>query len=93
MQVFIPGTGQKGNAVSCPAGAGLASLPAPRTVSKERSEDVAKKKRECKRKMWLYALGQFLLVLFYYPVFRMRVRGRENIPRTGPLLVCCNHAA
>lgn len=59
----------------------------------ERSEDVAKEKRECKRKMWLYAIGQFLLRLFYYPVFRMRVRGRENIPRTGPVLLCSNHAA
>ncbi len=85
--------GKRGTPYPARLGQGLASLPAPRTVSKERSEEVAKKKRECKRKMWLYALGQFLLVLFYYPVFRMRVRGRENIPRTGPLLVCCNHAA
>ncbi len=54
---------------------------------------MAKKKRDSKRKMWLYAVGQFLLTLFYYPVFRMRVRGRENIPRGGPVLLCCNHAA
>lgn len=54
---------------------------------------MAKKKKDRKRKMWLYAVGQFLLTLFYYPVFRMRVRGRENIPRGGPVLLCCNHAA
>lgn len=54
---------------------------------------MAKKKRERKGKMWLYAVGQFLLRIFYFPVFRMRVRGRENIPKNGPVLVCCNHAA
>ncbi len=54
---------------------------------------MAKIKRDRKRKMWLYAIGQFLLALFYYPVFRMRVQGRENIPRTGPVLLCSNHSA
>lgn len=56
---------------------------------------MAKKERESKskRKMVLYAIGQFLLRLFYYPVFRMRVRGRENLPRGGPVLLCSNHAA
>lgn len=54
---------------------------------------MAKKKRERKRKGWIYAIGQFFLTLFYYPVFGMRVRGRENIPRTGPVLLCSNHSA
>lgn len=54
---------------------------------------MAKQKRECKRKMLLYAIGQFLLRLFYFPVFRMRVHGRENLPRGGPVLLCSNHAA
>ncbi len=52
-----------------------------------------KKKKNAKSKTWLYALGQFLLALFYYPVFRLHVRGRENIPKTGPILMCCNHMA
>ena len=51
------------------------------------------KKGAVKRKMPLYAIGQFLLMLFYYPVFRISVRGRENIPRTGPVLLCSNHLA
>lgn len=51
------------------------------------------KKRAAKSKTWLYAIGQFLLTLFYYPVFRLHVRGRENIPKTGPVLMCCNHMA
>ena len=45
------------------------------------------------RTMPLYVIGRFLLTLFYYPVFRLHVRGRENIPRTGPVLLCCNHMA
>ena len=54
---------------------------------------MAKKKREGKRKMPLYAVGQFLLRLFYFPVFRIQVRGRENLPRGGPVLLCSNHVA
>lgn len=54
---------------------------------------MAKKERESKKKMWLYAVGQFLLRLFYFPVFRIQVRGRENLPRGGPVLLCSNHVA
>ncbi len=50
-------------------------------------------KTRAKPKTLLYAIGQFLLTLFYYPVFRLRVVGRENIPKTGPVLLCCNHMA
>ena len=52
-----------------------------------------KKKRGARRSMPLYVFGRFLLTLFYYPVFRLRVRGRENIPKAGPVLLCCNHMA
>lgn len=54
---------------------------------------MAKEKRRAKRKGWLYAVGQFLLRLFYYPVYRIRVYGRENIPKTGAVLLCSNHVA
>ncbi|RKJ39944.1 1-acyl-sn-glycerol-3-phosphate acyltransferase [Acutalibacter sp. 1XD8-33] len=50
-------------------------------------------KSKPKRKGLVYAIGQFFLTLFYYPVFRLHVRGRENVPRTGPVLLCCNHMA
>lgn len=49
------------------------------------------KKRSAKRKGPLYAFGQAILALYYYPVFRMKVVGRENVPKTGPVLLCCNH--
>ncbi len=54
---------------------------------------MAKQTRKAKRKGWLYAVGQFLLRLFYYPVYRMKVIGRENIPQEGPVLLCSNHVA
>ena len=44
------------------------------------------KKRGARRKDLLYLIGQSLLCLFYYPVFRISVRGRENIPKPGR---CC----
>lgn len=52
---------------------------------------MAKEKRGAKRKGWFYALGQFLLRLFYIPVYRIRAIGRENIPKEGPVLLCSNH--
>lgn len=50
-------------------------------------------KRSAKRKGIFYAVGQFLLRLFYYPVYRLKVIGRENIPKSGPVLLCSNHIA
>lgn len=52
---------------------------------------MAKKVRKAKRKDWLYVIGQFLLRLFYYPVYRLHVIGRENLPKEGPALLCSNH--
>jgi len=54
---------------------------------------MAKKIRKAKRKGWLYAVGQFLLRLFYFPVYRIKVEGRENVPGEGPVLLCSNHVA
>lgn len=51
------------------------------------------KKPAVRRKGLLYIIGCFFLTLFYYPVFRLKVEGRENIPKTGPVLLCSNHMA
>ena len=51
------------------------------------------KRPKAKRKSLLYLIGWVALCLFYYPVFRLRVRGRENIPKGGPVLLCSNHMA
>ncbi len=41
-----------------------------------------------------WALSRALVMpLLYIPPLRMRRRGTENIPRTGPLLIVCNHVS
>lgn len=49
-----------------------------------------KKKR---RLAWLYAFGRGLLRPFFFPIYRIRVEGRENIPAQGSLLLCSNHVS
>lgn len=49
--------------------------------------------RETKRTTWLYWLGKRLLFPFYRLVYRIRVVGRENLPASGPALLCSNHIA
>lgn len=49
--------------------------------------------KPAKKTMGLYAFGRFLLRLFFWPVYRIRVEGRENIPEEGPVLLCSNHVA
>lgn len=41
-----------------------------------------------------WALSRLLVMpLLYLPPLRMRRRGVENLPRTGPLLIVCNHVS
>ncbi len=54
---------------------------------------MGKKETRAKRMGGLYRLGKFLLWLFYFPVYRIQVKGRENIPAEGPVLLCSNHVA
>ena len=51
------------------------------------------KKREVRRRNVLYIIGRFFLTIYYSVVFRLKVEGRENIPRSGPVLLCSNHMA
>lgn len=41
--------------------------------------------------MSAYAVVRTLAAGICYGVLRMEVRGSENVPRTGPLVVACNH--
>lgn len=50
-------------------------------------------KNNAKKKGWFYTLGQALLKVFYFPVYRIKVEGRENMPESGPVLLCSNHVA
>ncbi|MBM7552449.1 lysophospholipid acyltransferase family protein [Thalassobacillus pellis] len=41
--------------------------------------------------MNLYKVGKFLCSVIFYPLYRIKVVGRENIPKEGPVIICSNH--
>jgi 1-acyl-sn-glycerol-3-phosphate acyltransferase len=40
---------------------------------------------------WFYYLSRVILIIFFFLLTRRQVKGRENIPKKGPLLVVSNH--
>jgi len=40
---------------------------------------------------WVYYFGRVLIRLLVYPFANWEVRGRENVPAAGPVLIVCNH--
>ena len=41
--------------------------------------------------MNLYKLGKFICSIIFYPLYRIKVVGRNNIPSDGPVIICSNH--
>lgn len=41
--------------------------------------------------MNLYPLGKFLVSTLFYPLYRIKVIGKENFPKEGGVLLCTNH--
>jgi 1-acyl-sn-glycerol-3-phosphate acyltransferase len=41
--------------------------------------------------MNLYPLGKFLCSVIFYPLYRIKVIGKENFPKEGGVLLCTNH--
>ena len=41
--------------------------------------------------MNLYPLGKFLISTVCYPLYRIKVIGKENFPKEGGVLLCTNH--
>ncbi|MFJ6411695.1 1-acyl-sn-glycerol-3-phosphate acyltransferase [Terribacillus saccharophilus] len=41
--------------------------------------------------MSLYTIGKMILSAAFYPMFRIKVYGKEHVPKEGPVLVCSNH--
>ena len=44
-----------------------------------------------KKTPWLYHIGKFLVLLFVYLRFGLKVVGKEHVPTTGGVLVVSNH--
>lgn len=42
---------------------------------------------------WLYGASRLVLRVLLTVLFRLRVRGQENVPGTGPCLLAANHAS
>jgi 1-acyl-sn-glycerol-3-phosphate acyltransferase len=40
---------------------------------------------------WVYYFGRVLIRIIVFPFANWRVKGRENVPADGPLLIACNH--
>jgi len=41
--------------------------------------------------MSLYNVAKWIVSLIFYPLFRIKVYGKENIPKQGPVIICSNH--
>lgn len=41
--------------------------------------------------MNLYPLGKLLISTIFYPLYRIKVTGKENFPKEGGVLLCTNH--
>ncbi|MBU5265401.1 lysophospholipid acyltransferase family protein [Virgibacillus proomii] len=41
--------------------------------------------------MNLYKIAKLVVSIIFFPLFRIRVIGKENIPKTGPVIICSNH--
>lgn len=39
----------------------------------------------------LYSIGKVLFTIYFRLFYRIKVKGRENIPSEGPVLLCANH--
>ncbi|GEN31825.1 1-acyl-sn-glycerol-3-phosphate acyltransferase [Cerasibacillus quisquiliarum] len=41
--------------------------------------------------MSLYRIAKIIVSTLFYPLYRIKVVGKENIPTKGPVIICSNH--
>ncbi|HLS08297.1 lysophospholipid acyltransferase family protein [Lentibacillus sp.] len=41
--------------------------------------------------MSLYKVAKVVVSVLFFPLFRIRVIGKENVPKSGPVIICSNH--
>ena len=39
----------------------------------------------------LYTIGKVLFMIYFWIFYRVKTTGRENIPSSGPVLICATH--
>lgn len=44
-----------------------------------------------KKESWFYYLAVFVLKIWYAIMFKVEIIGKENIPKEGKAILCCNH--
>ena len=58
---------------------------------KKQKKEIKKQNKKYLSKMRFYRTVVFLLTGIIRLLFRMKIRGRENMPKDGACFVCCNH--
>lgn len=41
--------------------------------------------------MSLYKVAKAVVSAIFFPLFRIRIIGKENVPKSGPVIICSNH--
>ncbi|WP_174613616.1 lysophospholipid acyltransferase family protein [Virgibacillus ihumii] len=41
--------------------------------------------------MSLYTFAKTVVAIFLFPIYRIKVVGKENVPKEGPVIICSNH--
>ncbi|WP_077621716.1 lysophospholipid acyltransferase family protein [Sediminibacillus massiliensis] len=41
--------------------------------------------------MSLYTFAKNVVTVLLYPLYRIKVEGKENVPKQGPVIICANH--
>jgi 1-acyl-sn-glycerol-3-phosphate acyltransferase len=41
--------------------------------------------------MNIYKIARFIVLIILFPLYRIQVIGKENIPKKGPVIICSNH--
>lgn len=41
--------------------------------------------------MSLYTFAKTVVAILLFPLYRIKVIGKENVPKTGPVIICSNH--
>ncbi|GAB3052743.1 lysophospholipid acyltransferase family protein [Virgibacillus ainsalahensis] len=41
--------------------------------------------------MSLYKVAKYVVAVIFFPLYRIKIIGKENVPKNGPVIICSNH--